>query len=232
MTGFLSEVWQYFAYIWEGLTRALTLDPTVFQVVESNPNAVWVVLGIVFLAGVSTLLGHSAILFINRVRKSRFVVSLIVNGIVYIISYAVWGFVVWLVGRLLFQVDPPLGQFLRIVGLSTAPLVFGFFILIPWMGPFIGKVLNVWSFLILLAIVAFQFQIGFWGSLLTVGLGWLASLVLNNTIGKPVVALRNRLAKIVTGSSLDVKSEDILLHFAGADLVQNGAQPTAEGGSK
>lgn len=231
MTGFFTELARYFAYLWDALTRALALDPTVFQFVEDYPRSAWLVVGIAFLAGVSTLLGHSAVLFINRVRRSRFVISLIVNGLVYIISYAVWGLVVWLAGRLLFQVDPPLGQFLRIMGLSTAPLVFGFFILIPWMGPFVGKVLNVWSFLILLAIVEFQFGIGFWGALIVVGLGWLASLALNNTIGKPIVAMRNRLFRLVTGSNLDATAEDILLHFGSSEQAPN-QQSAVEGGAK
>ena len=231
MSGFLHELGRYLVYLWGALTHALALDPGVFEFVEAYPQSGWVVMGIAFLAGVSTLLGHSAVLFINRVRKSRFIISLIVNGVVYIISYAVWGFVVWLAGYLLFAVNPPPGQFIRIMGLSTAPLVFGFFILIPWMGPFIGKLLNVWSFLILLAIVEFQFQIGFWGALLVVGLGWLASLALNNTIGRPVVALRNRLSQMITGSSLDASAEDILLHFAGVEQIPNGAQPS-KGGAK
>ena len=231
MTGFFSELARYFGYLWGALTHALALDPKVFQFVEDYPQAAWVVIGIVFLAGVSTLFGHSAVLFINRVRRSRFVISLIVNGLVYIISYAVWGFVVWLAGRLLFQVDPPLGQFLRIMGLSTAPLVFGFFILIPWMGPFVGKVLNVWSFLILLAIVEFQFKIGFWGALIVVGLGWVASLALNNTIGKPVIALRNKLFRLVTGSNLDATAEDILIRFGSSEQPSN-QQTTVEGGAK
>ncbi len=231
MAGFLHELGRYFVYLWGGLTHALALDPNVFQFVEDYPQSTWVVLGIVFLAGVSTLLGHSAVLFINRVRRSRFVISLIVNGLVYIISYAVWGFVVYVAARVLFEANPPLSQFLRIMGLSTAPLVFGFFVLIPWMGPFVGKVLNIWSFLILIAIVQFQFEIGFWGSVLVVGLGWLASLALNNTIGKPLVAVRNRLSRLITGSSLDASAEDILLHFAGVEQIPNRAQPV-EGGAK
>lgn len=231
MSDFLYELGRYFAYLWEGLTRTLALDPRVFQFVETYPRSAWIVAGVVFLAGVSTLLGHSAVLFINRVRRNRFVISLIVNGIVYIISYAVWGVVVWLVGRLLFEINPPLSQFVRIMGLSTAPLVFGFFILIPWMGPFIGKLLNVWSFLILLAIVEFQFQIGFWGAVVVVGLGWLASLALNNTIGRPVVALRNRLFRLVAGSDLNVTAEDILLQFSAAEQLQT-SQAGSEGGGK
>ena len=72
MTGFFTELARYFAYLWGALTHALALDPKVFQFVEAYPQSAWVVAGIVFLAGVSTLLGHSAVLFINRVRRNRF----------------------------------------------------------------------------------------------------------------------------------------------------------------
>ena len=127
--------------------------------------------------------------------------------------------------------DPPLGQFVRVVGLSTAPLVFGFLVLIPWMGPFIGKVLNIWSMLILIAIVEYQFKIGFGVQLLCVVLGWLASLALTNTIGKPIVALRNKVFQMVSGSKLDSTAEDILLHFSGASVDQMPV-PTSQGGAK
>ena len=81
MAGFLHELFRYFAYLWGGITHALRLDPGVFAFVEQYPQSAWVVAGIVFLAGASTLLGQSAVLFINRVRKSRFVISLITNGL-------------------------------------------------------------------------------------------------------------------------------------------------------
>jgi hypothetical protein len=213
------------------ITNALWLNPRVFEIVEQYPESVWLVAGIVFLAGASTLLGQSAVLFINRVRKSRFVISLITNGIIFLISYFVWGLTVYVVGRILFQVDPPWGQFVRMVGLSTAPLVFGFLVLIPWMGPFVGKVLNVWSFLILLAIVEQQFQIGFWGALLCVGLGWLISLAFTNTLGRPIVALRNKVFQRVSGSKLDTTADQLLLQFSGASIDQMPV-PTSEGGAK
>lgn len=228
---FLHELFRYFAYLWGGITHALRLDPGVFAFVEEYPQSAWVVAGIVFLAGASTLLGHSAVLFINRVRKSRFVISLITNGLVFVVSYIVWGLIVWLVGRILFGIDPPWGQFVRMVGLSTAPLVFGFLVLIPWMGPFVGKVLNVWSMLILIAIVEHQFKIGFWGAVVCVGLGWLASLALTNTIGRPLAAFRNKLFQKVSGSKLDSTADDILLQFSGAHIDQMPV-PTSQGGAK
>jgi hypothetical protein len=231
MESFFHELVRYFAYLWGGITHALRLDPGVFEFVEQFPQSAWVVAGIVFLAGASTLLGQSAVLFINRVRKSRFVISLITNGLIFIISYIVWGLTVWIVGRILFQTDPPWGQFVRVVGLSTAPLVFGFLVLIPWMGPFVGKVLNVWSMLILIVIVEQQFKIGFWGAVTCVVLGWLASLAFTNTIGRPIVALRNKVFQRVSGSKLDSTADDLLLHFSGA-AVDQMPMPTAEGAVK
>lgn len=231
MANFLYELFRYFAYLWGGITHALRLDPGVFQFVEQYPQSAWVVAGIVFLAGASVLLGHSAVLFINRVRRSRFVISLITNGIIFIISYFVWGFTVWLIGRILFQMDPPWTQFVRMVGLSTAPLVFGFLVLIPWMGPFLGKLLNIWSMLILIAIVEFQFKIGFWGAVACVALGWLASLAFTNTIGRPVAALRNKVFQLVSGSKLDSTGEDLLLHFSDAAIDQLPT-PTVEGAAQ
>jgi hypothetical protein len=211
----------YFFLLLAAILDALRLDPRVLEAIEQYPQqASWIVGGIVFLAGVSTLLGESAVLFINRVRRGRFIISLIANGIVFLISYAVWGVTVYLIGRILFAANPPIGDFVRMVGLSTAPLVFGFFILIPWMGPFIAKVLNIWSMVILIVIVEYEFKIGFWPAVLCVGLGWLASLALSNTIGRPVVALRNKVFQMVTGSKLDSTAEDLLLRFSGSSYDQ------------
>jgi hypothetical protein len=231
MGDFLNEFFRYFTYLWGTITHALRLDPAVFAFTEQYPQSAWLVAGIVFLAGASTLLGQSAVLFINRVRKSRFVISLITNGIVFVISYFVWGLTVWVIGRILFELNPPWGQFVRMVGLSTAPLVFGFLVLIPWMGPFVGKVLNVWSMLILIAIVEYQFKIGFWGAVTCVVLGWLASLAFTNTLGRPIVALRNKVFQRVSGSKLDSTADELLLHFSGAAVDQLPV-PTTEGAAK
>ena len=217
---FFTIIFLYLFLVWVGIINALWLNPEVLDVVEQLPQSGWVVAGIVFLAGASTLLGESAVLFINRVSRGRFIISLITNGIIFLISYAVWGLTIYVIGRILFSANPPLSDFVRMVGLSTAPLVFGFFVLIPWMGLFIAKVLNVWSLIILIVIVEYEFKIGFWPAVLCVGLGWLVSLGLTNTIGRPVVALRNKVFQLVTGSKLESDAENLLLHFSGASYDQ------------
>jgi hypothetical protein len=102
-----------------------------------------------------------------------------------------------------------------IVVIFNAILVY---LLIPWMGSFVSKVLSIWSVLILIGIVQFEFKIGFGGAVTCVVLGWLVSLLFTNTIGGPVVKLRNTVFQKVSGSSLARTNEDILLRFAGATL--------------
>ncbi len=207
----------FFTYInqlFQVIGHALRMDPRLFEIVSANPNSRWLVLGVVFLAGMSTLLGQSVVLFVNRVRRGRFAMSLVLNGFIYIVSYFVWGVTIALIGLLIFPSSPDGWAIVRMVGLSTAPLIFGFFILIPWMGPFIGKILNIWGFLILVSVVEFGFQVGLWRALIVVGIGWLLMTLLTNFIGKPVIALRNKIWHMVAGTSLDADTQDLLLQFS------------------
>lgn len=212
--GLIQDFFTYLDHLFLAIRYALWLEPHLFEVVLENRSANSVVIGIVFLAGASTLLGQSVVLFVNRVRRGRFFFSLALNGVMYIVSYLVWGAIIALIGTLLFNEPPPFGSVIRMVGLSTAPLIFGFFILIPWMGPFIGRVLNIWGFLILVNVVEFGFQVGLIKALICVGLGWLVMLLLNNFIGRPILALRNRVWTRVAGSSLDASTADLLLEFS------------------
>lgn len=218
----------YFVTLFQVIAQTLRLDPTVWDTLMNSHMEIWIVVGVLFLAGASTLLGQSVVLFINRVRKGRFLFSLAVNGLLFIFQFIVWGLVIGLVARLLFRENPPLGSIVLLVGLSTAPYVLGIFVLIPYMGPFIGKVLNVWVFLIEVVMIQHAFDAGFIAALIAVGLGWLAMLAVTNTIGKPVIALRNKIWQRVTGSPMDVSAQDILLQFSS---VQEPAE-AAEGGKR
>jgi hypothetical protein len=221
----IQAVLEYFALVFEAIGYALWLDPRAYYEVILHPEGAVIVRGIVFLAGMSMLLGQSLILFVNRVRRGRFVLSLVINGIVFLITYAVWGIFIALIAWLMFDVDVvELVIVLFLVGLSTAPLVFGFLILIPYMGPAIGKLLNVWQLLIMTAAVQFTFDVGFIQAAVCVGLSWLLMLIVSNTIGIPVVKLRNAIYRKVTGSDLDATTQDILLEYSGGQgLVDDAA---------
>lgn len=198
----------------QGIGEALRLNPLVFEIVESGPNAGWVIALIAILGGASLLIGQSVILFVNRVRPARFVVSLLVNGLVFTISLSVWAVAIWLTGKLLFPNSIPLRTVARMVGLGAAPYIFGFLVLIPYLGSFIGKVLDVWSFLVVLAGITYLANGTLWPALVCTGVGWLLVTVMSLTIGRPIVALRNRLFKRVAGTSLDASVADILTGYA------------------
>ncbi|MCG8346585.1 MAG: hypothetical protein MI924_02240 [Chloroflexales bacterium] len=196
--------------LWQTILLALQLDPALYQTVENSPQSTYLIFAVVMLAGASQLLGQSVALFVNRVSPSRFVASLILNGILFAVSLVIWAITIWLIGTFIFASETSLGKVIRIVCLGSAPLVFGFLILIPYLGTFISRVLSVWSFLIVLRGVGFSFQIGVIGSLICVGLGWLLILFLSDTIGRPVIFLRDRIWRRITGSSLEVTAHDML----------------------
>jgi hypothetical protein len=81
-------------------------------------------------------------------------------------GWVFWSASVWVIGRRLFGAEPPFDLLLILIGLSYAPLVFGFLILMPYLGPFIHRLLYVWSFLISLRAVSLLFQVGSWPALL------------------------------------------------------------------
>jgi hypothetical protein len=82
---------------------------------------------------------------------------------------------------------------LRLVMLGAAPFIYGLFILIPYLGSALARLLHVWAFLIVLVAVLAVYRAGFWQSFLAVGLSWLAVLAAMGIAGRPVVAVHKRL---------------------------------------
>jgi hypothetical protein len=205
---------EYIFYLWRAITMALTLRPEVAQAVERLPGSSRVVLGVVFLAGASMLLGQSVVLFINRVRPRRFLLSLATNGLLYILGAAIWALMLWLIGRWLFVREPSFGLTLQLVGLSFAPQVFGVLILVPYAGPFIQRVLATWSLLIAAGAVQFSFQVPFAEALLCVGTGWLVLWLLTASAARPLAALRKRIAQAVVGTHLYASARELLAALA------------------
>ena len=199
---------------------ALQLDEQLAEAVARQPSALPLTAGVAMVAGASTLLGQSAMLFVNRVRPWRFVASLVLNGVLYTLSLLVWGATIWLMGTALTGHDVTLGAALRVVCLSAAPLVFGFLVLIPYLGLAVDRLLHVWSLLITVVLVQHGFGLDLLPAVACTGLGWLLVLVLRSTVGRPIVALRNRLRHRIAGSPLDARVQDILVQFGTEDAAR------------
>lgn len=213
-------MFEFFWYVWMGITRSMALDVRVAEFVDQNPQSRLIILVIAILGGAGLLLGQSVILFVNRVRPARFALSLLLNGIVFTISLLVWGVAIWLIGRMVFTNEPQFGLVIRLVGLSAAPYVFGFLVLIPYLGEFIYRVLSVWSSVIAAGATAYSFQVGWWPAFLVVGLSWLAIWAMSNTIGRPVLAARNKVWQAAAGTTMEARVTDILQQFSAPEADQ------------
>lgn len=192
------------------LAAALQFKPDVVQTTLQSPYSQAVTVGVLVLSAVSTLVGESIVLMVNRVKKSRFLISLSVNALFFLLNIWLWASIIWATGRIAFDTTTSLNLTLRLVTVSSAPLIFGFLILMPYAGTLIGRVLNVWRFLVVLRAVEFTFGISSLPALLCVGLGWLAMLVVNNTLGRPLKKARQQLWRGLNDATLNRRLRYVL----------------------
>ena len=169
----LTTIGGFLAAMWDVIGGVLTLDPEVFVAVLTTPGGGWVALAVLFVAGISDMLGQSVVLFANRVTPRRFWVSVFMSAMVLAVSVLVWAISIWLVVRFIFALDGRLANIFMLVALSQAPLVLGFLSLMPYLGNFIYRVVRIWSLLTLVVGVKAVAGAVFWQGILACLIGWL-----------------------------------------------------------
>jgi hypothetical protein len=169
----LSTLAGFLTAMWDVTGGVLSLDSEVFAVVLATPGGGWVALAILFVAGVSDMLGQSVVLFANRVSPRRFWVSVLMSALVLAFSVVVWAISIWLVVRFIFALEGRLANIFILVALSQAPLVLSFLSLIPYLGNFFYQAVRVWSLLALVVAVKTVAGAVFWQGILACLLGWL-----------------------------------------------------------
>ena len=194
--------------LWTLVQGALRLDPAAFQAVQ-NKAAYPVTLTILFLAGVSKELGQCVVLLVNRVKPGRFVISLLVSGAILVLSILIQGSIIWLAGIYVFHRREDIGHLFSAVSLAYAPLLFGFFILLPYAGSLLDHVLDIWCLLAIVIAVSVTLQLPLLQALLCTLCGWLIYQAMKFTIGKPIMAIIRWLRQSVAGAPLSMKAQDL-----------------------
>src|SRR5690606_8455611 len=93
---------------------------------------------------------------------------------------------------------------------ALAPLVLSFLVFIPHFGLGIGRLLEVWSVLCLVALLSPVLGVGRWAALgIGVG-GWLLSQLLSRLLARPLAAITSRVWTLATGHASVVTAKDIL----------------------
>lgn len=118
--------------------------------------------------------------------------GVLTSGVIYLVALIAWGVLIVLFGNWLFEPAPRLDSALRLVMLGASPFIYGLFILIPYLGSALARLLYVWAFLIVLVAVLTVYQAGFWPSFLVVGVSWLLILAAIRIAGRPIVAIHKR----------------------------------------
>lgn len=178
----------------------LQLEPAIFQAILDNPATRLVPLTLFLLAGLSDVLGQSVVLFANRVKPGRFVISIIASVIVLAISVFFWAVSIWLIGRFVFNSPQTFTNALRVVVASYAPLLFGLFIFIPYLGNIVFRLLRIWVFLALLVGVQVAYPFNFWQALLCCAFGWVAYELMTRFSALPLDGLSRWWWRVTTGT--------------------------------
>lgn len=186
----------------ELIRGAIVLNPETFQAIESLPSADRIAVSILLLAGLSQAIGQSIILFINRIKPLRFVLSLLIAAILFVFSYGFWVLSVWLVDRIVFGHSVSYATIFHALGLAAAPQILSFLIALPYFGLPLQVVLSLWSLLAFVRGFAAVTGVDAWQAFWCGILGWFVLQVMQRTIGRPIAALGYWLKVNTAGASL------------------------------
>lgn len=211
---------------WELLSGAIALNPEAFSLIQTLPRNEKAAIYIVLLAGFSQALGQGIVLFTNRVKPFRFILSLLIATILFAFGYIFWATTTWIASKLLFSEDTSYFAVALTLGLAYAPLTLSFFIALPYLGVPISVLLSIWSFLAFLTGLKVALGIGLWQAFWCAVLGWVGVEVLQRTIGRPVAAAGRWMSNTVAGVNLVTNLKDL------EKILETGQKPSSGANSR
>ena len=198
-----------FDQFWHLISGALTLNPEVYNQINSLPQGIQVALTIVLIAGLSQAIGQCVVLFINKVQKLRFFLSLGISAIIFLFSFWFWAISLWLVSQFIFNINLELLTIIRTLWLSYTPQMLDFLIGLPYLGIPISVLLTLWSLLAEITGIHEITQLNIWGAFACNILGWIVYQVSQRTIGRPITAFGQWLLNLAAGTELVTDREEL-----------------------
>lgn len=187
--------------ILELIFAALRLDSGAFARVIDQPNGL--ALSIVFVAGLSSAVGNSFVLFASRVPPRRFIASLVFSAALFVSVYFFWTASIWLVAWYVWDAERMISTAAKAVGLAYAPQLFTFLILVPYFGSGIGVLLSTWNLLAIVVATQVVFDLTLAQSVVSSAAGWLILQLAQRTVGWPVARLARWARTAVAGRRLE-----------------------------
>jgi hypothetical protein len=195
----------------ELISGALRLDRSAFDAIEQSSQGLRDAFILLVLAGVSMTLGHSVVLFLNRVSRPRFVLALVLGGLEVVLEALIWITSVWLVVGLLGVTRPRLVETVDVIGLAYAPFLFGVLIFLPYVGLPIGSLLRLWVLLAAIVGTSSAFDIAPELAAVAVAGGFLSRWLLLHVFDRAVKAADRWYWRASTGRATPIESSEALL---------------------
>lgn len=206
----MDQFWRYLSGMFELIGRAYRLDPAALTWVRENPFAIWPAVGVALLAGISIMIGHAVVLLLNRITGWRLAAGLLLSATWLVVLHAIESVVLWGLGTLISGHDIAYLTVLSGVLVSTAPQIWGFLVLIPYLGTAINRFLSAWSAIVLWAVTAGTYGVGRWTALALVAASWLVMHLLSTLcapwVSRALAAWFHR----ITGRPFRVSGADVL----------------------
>lgn len=220
----------YLADLWEVLRRALAINPTALDILVPDHGYWAIPFGILVLAVAGILSGQTVVLAINRVRRFRLLLTLLSSLVAHGLTYVTVGAGLWIMGHVV-GTPPAFDDVVQSVFVASAPYIFGILVSLPYSGPAVQRVLQLWSFAILWALVMHQFGTERWTSLLITSVGMLGGLLVSHVLGTPLAWVRDRVWLFLTGERAMLDSQEIMDSFPLRDDADPSLRPGRGGGA-
>jgi len=202
---------------------SLRLDPQAFLAIfQAKEEATGLLIWIVLVGGLSLMMGQSVALFANHVSPARFIISLILGAIKFLLDVLVVVMVVWGMANLLSDITWQLGQVGRAVALASAPYWFSLFFLIPYFGLILERGLKYYVILALIVAVQSIFKIPFLDAILASVAALLISEFVSGTLGKFFDPLADRITNALVGDTRLENAREIYKLFASKNQISLG----------
>jgi hypothetical protein len=187
---------------WSLVSGVCLLNAETFKSINNLPLSLIASVLVVLLAGLSQAFGQSVMLFINRVRPLRFLLSVAIAAVLFVFNYNFWVLSTWLVAEWLFGVNLPLIEVIKTLGFSYAPLLLGFLMIIPYFGMPILVVLSIWTLLAIATGLSTISNLSLWQAFECCLGGWLVLQLSQSVIGKAIARITSSIVDWVAGVKL------------------------------
>jgi hypothetical protein len=216
----IGELEDLFAVVFD----AATFQPTAHEALSQLVHMQRLAFLVPFLAGVSEMAGQSATLILNRVPRIRFIASLLVTGLVYVLVATIWTLLTVFLATRIEASNVSAAYMSAIIAVSFAPRVLGVLTIAPYYGEFLGRALDGW----MIAVAAFgiHLAIGLSGPLAaTCSIsGWAIWVVLRNVADRLLGPVIRRVEAAVAGRPLTLTFENVD-DVIRARIARNGNGP-------